>query len=155
MSLFYVHRGKSIWQLHLQCSDQNQHINPLKPLAHKVMLRPTVSRAVYLGVKPPIWGLRPHFYYCQIVVGLLVFGALSHERTGLSFTITADFASAVILGSESCGIHDHILLSQIRDSSNLEGQVPHIYVPQWQGGPVIFLDTEFHFHRLLRFAELR
>jgi hypothetical protein len=33
-------------------------------------------------------------------------------------------ASAVILGSESRGIHDHILLSQSRDSPNLEGQVP-------------------------------
>jgi hypothetical protein len=33
-------------------------------------------------------------------------------------------ASAVILMSESRGTYDHILLSQIRDSSNLEGQVP-------------------------------
>jgi hypothetical protein len=32
-------------------------------------------------------------------------------------------ASAVILRSESRGIHDHILLIEIRDSSNLEGQV--------------------------------
>jgi hypothetical protein len=32
-------------------------------------------------------------------------------------------ASAVILGSESRGTHDHILLSQIRDSPNLLGQV--------------------------------
>jgi hypothetical protein len=42
-------------------------------------------------------------------------GALSDERTGLSFTATAGLASAVILGSESRGIRDHILLSQIRD----------------------------------------
>jgi hypothetical protein len=33
-------------------------------------------------------------------------------------------ASAVILRSESQGAHDHILLSQIRDSPNLEGQFP-------------------------------
>jgi hypothetical protein len=32
-------------------------------------------------------------------------------------------ANAVILGSQSRGTHDHILLSQIRDSPNLEGQV--------------------------------
>jgi hypothetical protein len=38
-----------------------------------------------------------------------------------------DFASAVILKSESHGTHDHILLSQIRDSSNLMGQVP-VYI---------------------------
>jgi hypothetical protein len=33
-------------------------------------------------------------------------------------------ASAVILRSESRWTHDHILLSQIRDSLNLDGQVP-------------------------------
>jgi hypothetical protein len=33
-------------------------------------------------------------------------------------------ASAVIRRSESHGTHDHILLSQIRESPNLEGQVP-------------------------------
>jgi hypothetical protein len=31
-------------------------------------------------------------------------------------------ASALILGSESRGTHDHILLFQIRDSPSLEGQ---------------------------------
>jgi hypothetical protein len=39
--------------------------------------------------KAPIWGLRPDFYYCQTVAGLLMWGALSDERTGLSFTIAA------------------------------------------------------------------
>jgi hypothetical protein len=34
------------------------------------------------------------------------------------------FVSAVILGSESRETHDHILLSQIGDSPNQEGQVP-------------------------------
>jgi hypothetical protein len=35
--------------------------------------------------KTPIWGLRPDHYYCQTVVGLLMWGALSDERTGLLF----------------------------------------------------------------------
>jgi hypothetical protein len=39
--------------------------------------------------KAPIWGLRPDFYNCQTVVSLLIWGALSDERTGLSFTIAA------------------------------------------------------------------
>jgi hypothetical protein len=39
--------------------------------------------------KVPIWGLRPDFYYCQIVAGLLMCGALSDDRTGLPFTIAA------------------------------------------------------------------
>jgi hypothetical protein len=34
------------------------------------------------------------------------------------------FASALILESESKGTHDHMLLSQIRNSPNLEDQVP-------------------------------
>jgi hypothetical protein len=37
----------------------------------------------------PVWGLRPDFYYRQTVMGLLMWGAFSDERTGLSFTIAA------------------------------------------------------------------
>jgi hypothetical protein len=44
-----------------------------------------------------------------------------------------DLASAVIHGSESHGTGDHILLSQIRDSLNQEGQVPIFITPQEQG----------------------
>jgi hypothetical protein len=39
--------------------------------------------------KAPIWGLRPDFYYCQTVASLSMWGPLSDERTGLSFTIAA------------------------------------------------------------------
>jgi hypothetical protein len=39
--------------------------------------------------KAPIWGLRPDFYYCLTVAGLLMWGVLSNERKGLSFAITA------------------------------------------------------------------
>jgi hypothetical protein len=42
--------------------------------------------------------------------------------------------SAVILRPETHGIHDHILLSQIRDSHNLEGQVP-VYTSPGTGLP--------------------
>jgi hypothetical protein len=38
--------------------------------------------------KAPIWGLGPDFYFCQTVAGLLIWDALSHEKTGLSFTIS-------------------------------------------------------------------
>jgi hypothetical protein len=57
----------------------------------------------------PIWGLRPDFYYCQTVVGLLMWGALSDERTGLSFTVAA--------GPRQRGTRDHIFLSQIWETS--------------------------------------
>jgi hypothetical protein len=39
-------------------------------------------------------------------------------------------ASEVILGSESGRAHDHILLSQVRDSPNLEDQVPLFISPR-------------------------
>jgi hypothetical protein len=39
--------------------------------------------------KAPIWGLRPDLYYCLTVAGFLMWDALSDERTGLSFTISA------------------------------------------------------------------
>jgi hypothetical protein len=51
----------------------------------KVMLWPMVQSASPSWNKAPIWGLRPDLYYCQTVAGLLIWGALSDERTGLSF----------------------------------------------------------------------
>jgi hypothetical protein len=37
----------------------------------------------------PIWGFRPDFYYRETVAGLLMWGSLPDERTGLPFTIQA------------------------------------------------------------------
>jgi hypothetical protein len=59
-----------------------------------------------------------------------MWGALSDERTDLPFKLLLVLASAVIFGSESRGNHGHILLSQIRDSLNLEGQVP-VFISPW------------------------
>jgi hypothetical protein len=56
--------------------------------------------------------------YSTYVTSSLTRGWVSHLQLLLVL------ASAVILRSESCGTHDHILLSQIRDSPNLQGQVP-------------------------------
>jgi hypothetical protein len=54
--------------------------------------------------KAPIWGLRPDFYYYQTVVGLLMWGALSDERTGLSFTIAAGFHQRRFSGPSPMGL---------------------------------------------------
>jgi hypothetical protein len=35
--------------------------------------------------KSPIWDVRPDLFYCQTMPGLLMWGALSDERNGLSF----------------------------------------------------------------------
>jgi hypothetical protein len=45
---------------------------------------PAASETARSWNKAPIWGLRPDFYYCQTIADLLMWGALSHERTGLS-----------------------------------------------------------------------
>jgi hypothetical protein len=37
--------------------------------------------------KAPVWGLRPDLYYWQTVTGLLMWGAVTDDRTGLSFII--------------------------------------------------------------------
>jgi hypothetical protein len=39
--------------------------------------------------KAPIWGLRPDLDYCRVVAGLLMWGALSDERTDLLFASVA------------------------------------------------------------------
>jgi hypothetical protein len=93
------------------------------------MLRPTVSRPVYLGVKHPT-GAQDQI--CITVRQLRIcFRGAPFLTTGrvchLQFLLA--FASAVILGSEFRGTHDHILLSQIWDSPNLEGLVPVFITP--------------------------
>jgi hypothetical protein len=51
-----------------------------------------------------------------------------------SLQLLLALAKAFILRFESRGIHDHMLLSQIQDSPNLEGQVP-IFISPGKGCP--------------------
>jgi hypothetical protein len=53
-----------------------------------LMLRPTVSRSVCLGIKHTS-GAHNQIFISQTVAGLLMWGALSNERTGQSFTTAA------------------------------------------------------------------
>jgi hypothetical protein len=72
------------------------------------------------------------FFFCQLntcgyssyVTSYLARGRLCRLQLLLIL------ASAVVLGSESRGTGDHILLSQIRDSPNLEGQIPVFISPR-------------------------
>jgi hypothetical protein len=77
----------------------------------------------------PIWGPRPDCYYSQTVAGCrcgvpsLTIGCV--RRLQLLLVL----ASAVILGSESCGTQDHILLSTDSRLPQLGGLGPRIYNP--------------------------
>jgi hypothetical protein len=96
------------------------------------VLGPTVSQSVSLSwCRALIWGPRPIF----LLLDSCGTPSLTRGRVYRLLLLLA-FVSAVILGSESCGIHCHILLSHIRDSQS-GGPDPHTYIPQEQGSPVI------------------
>jgi hypothetical protein len=68
---------------------------------------------------------------------MFLFNSILQYRAIVSFQNVAFYiANAVILCSKSPRPHDHISLSQIWESINLEGQV-RIFIPQEDGGPVI------------------
>jgi hypothetical protein len=60
----------------------------LSNLCLSLVLRPKVSRSVCLGIKHP-FGDYDQIFITLKVAGLLMWGALSDERMGLSFTIAA------------------------------------------------------------------
>jgi hypothetical protein len=100
-----------------------------KTINWTVILRPAVSRPVYLGIKPPSVAYDQIF----ITVGRLRvcwYGAPSLTRERICILQLLLSSPAVILKSESRGAHDHNLLSQIWDSPNLEDQVPVFISPR-------------------------
>jgi hypothetical protein len=79
------------------------------------MLRRTASRPVCLGKEHPSAAYDQIFYYYKTVVGLLMWDALSNERTSLSFTIAAGPRQRSHSRVRIRGTRYHILLSENRD----------------------------------------
>jgi hypothetical protein len=87
----------------------------LLSLSLNLILRPTISRPVCLGVKHPS-GAYDQIFLTVRQLRVCWCGALSLTRRRvcrLQFLLA--LASAVIFGSQSRGTRDHNLLSQIRD----------------------------------------
>jgi hypothetical protein len=90
----------------------------------KVVLRPKISRPVCLCVKHPS-EVQGQIFITVRQLRMCWCGAPSLRRGRICrLQLLLVLASTVILGSDSCRTHDHILLSQLRDSHNLENQVP-------------------------------
>jgi hypothetical protein len=117
----------------------------------EVILRPTVSRPVYLGVGFPSGACAQIFLFCLTIAGFLMRGTLSDETMGLWFTRT--IASGPCQSSHS--------LDQVPQNSwpyiTVSFETPqtwraislYLYPPE-TGGPVTPPDTGFLFHSLLR-----
>jgi hypothetical protein len=79
------------------------------------MLRPTVSRPVYLGIKHPS-GTYDQIFISVRQLRVCWCGALSLKRGRVCrLQVLLVLASAVIFGSDFLGILDHLLLSHSRD----------------------------------------
>jgi hypothetical protein len=90
-------------------------------------------------------------FFRQLRVCYFVAPSLTRGRV-CNLLLLLVIASAVLLGSQSRGTHDDILLSQFLRLPQPGGPGPRIYIPQEQGGPVIPPGTGFPLCRLLRLA---
>jgi hypothetical protein len=146
-------------QLPASNSNSSQRLNPSSPLTDynskpKSKLcydRRSVGQSVL--VSSLHLGPKTRFYYCQRVAGLLMWAALSEERTICPLQLLLALASPVILQSEFRGTHGHILLSDSRLSLP-GGPEPHIYMYASPRNRVaqFIPGTGFPLRRLLRLA---
>jgi hypothetical protein len=92
---------------------------------------------------PPWWETSD--WQLELWRGLSLRNTLSDENGSVVYNCCWPSPAQPFSGQSPNGTHGHILLSQIRDSSNLEGQVP-LFIPPGTG---------FRFLHLLRLAWLR
>jgi hypothetical protein len=128
--VFLSHSSKMLALYHPQSQSQSQSYfttGGLTPISPSWPQAPWDPRPVFCGYSPYVTSSLTREWVCSLQLLLVL-------------------ASAVILRSEPRGTHDHILLSQTRDSPNLEG---HVFVsisprnrvaqlyPQTLGSPFI------------------
>jgi hypothetical protein len=112
-------------------------------------------QSVRLGAKP-LEAQDQQFFFQLNTCGHSPYATASLMRGWICrLQLLMALARAVILSSESRGTNGHSLLSQIRDSPNLDGQVPVFLSPKRRVALLIPPGMGFHFLRLLRLAGLR
>jgi hypothetical protein len=97
----FNHLGMQI----LQNSSRFSNVNSLLQSSQSQSYITTDGQSVSLSwCQAPIWGLRPDFYYCQTVAGLLMWDALSDERTGLLLQLLLVSPAQSFLGPSPAGL---------------------------------------------------
>jgi hypothetical protein len=94
----------------------------------------------YVLAKNPLRLTTSNFIFQLNICGYSPYVTSSPMRGRVSrLQLLLALASAVILRSESRGNHDHILLSQIRDFPNMEGQVSVFISPSFFMYPLLVI----------------
>jgi hypothetical protein len=90
----------------------------------------------FLLATSPLWLTTSNFIFQLNTCGYCAYGTSSLSRGWVCpLQLLLVLARAVIHRSESRGTNAHILLSQIRDSPHMEGQVPVFTSPSGTGWP--------------------
>jgi hypothetical protein len=119
-------RLQTRWILQLPCFVSYRFVTELKVrVKDKVMLRPTVSRPVCVGVRPPSGALDQLFFlleifFSQLLICYYVAPSQTRERV-CNLQLLLGLASTVPLGCAFRGNHDQMLLSQVWDSPQCGG----------------------------------
>jgi hypothetical protein len=120
----------------------------------KFMLRPTISRPVYLGIEHPSEA-QDQILITVRQLRFVDMGRLPWREDGsVVYNCCWPSLAQSFSGPSQRDSWPYFTVSDSR-LPELGGSGLIIYIPQWQCAPVIPPGTGFHFRRLLRLAELR